>query len=107
METLQDILDDTIKGLNKLLLKTHDPDKETAIRNQRDACFKSWEALIQKNLDDTLPEVNAAIGALKAAQLAIKNAQNDLKKIADVIAKVGVAAQAVDKIANAVIKYVV
>jgi hypothetical protein len=25
METLQDILDDTIKGLNKLLLKTHDP----------------------------------------------------------------------------------
>lgn len=98
METLRGNISDTVNELNKLLLKTTDPEEEGKLRNLRRIYFALWEEVIKQEIDSKTGEFREAIDSLKVARDAAIKAKEDLEKIAEAIDKAVAAAKAVDRI---------
>ena len=98
METLRGTISDTVNELNKLLLKTTDPEEEKKIRQLRRIYFALWEEVIKQEIDNRTPDFKEAIDSLKVAHDAAVQAKEDLQKISEAINRAVAAAKAVDKI---------
>jgi len=98
METLRGNISDTVNELNKLLLKTTDPEEEGKIRKLRRIYFALWEEVIKQEIDSRTHEFKEAIDSLKVAHDAAVQAKEDIAKIAEAINRAVSAAKAVDRI---------
>lgn len=98
METLRGNISDTVNELNKLLIKTTDPEEEEKLRKLRGIYFALWEEVIKQEIDSKTQEFKEAIDSLRAARDAAIQAKENLEKIAEAIDKAVAAAKAVDSI---------
>jgi hypothetical protein len=98
METLRGNISDTVNELNKLLLKTTDPEEEQKIRKLRRIYFSLWEEVIKQEIDSRTHEFKEAIDSLKVAHDAAVQAKEDLQKIPEAIDRAVSAAKAIDRI---------
>jgi hypothetical protein len=98
METLRGNISDTVNELNKLLLKTTDPEEEERLRKLRRIYFALWEEVIKQEIDNRTHEFKEAIDSLKVAHDAAVQAKEDLQKISEAINRAEAAAKAVDRI---------
>ena len=98
METLRGNISDTVNELNKLLLKTTDPEEEGKIGKLRRIYFSLWEEVIKQDIDSRTHEFKEAIDSLKVAHDAAVQAKEDIAKIAEAINRAVSAAKAVDRI---------
>ena len=98
METLRGNISDTVNELNKLLLRTTDPEEEERLRKLRGIYFALWEEVIKQEIDKRTHEFREAIDSLKAAHDAAVQAREDLQKVAEAINRAESAAKAVDRI---------
>jgi hypothetical protein len=100
MVTLRGTLGDAINELNKLLLKTSDPEEEKKIRKLRRIYFALFEEVIKQEIKSGTREFKEAIDALEIAREEAVEAKKDIAKIAEAIKKAVAAARAVDRIVN-------
>ena len=98
METIRSSLSDALNELNKLLLKTKDPDQRKLIRKLRRIYFMLFEEVIKQEIKSNTIEFEEAIDSLQTAKEAAEKAKKDIDKIADAINKATAAAKAIDKI---------
>ena len=98
METLRGNISDTVNELNKLLVKTTDPEEEQKIRKLRRIYFALWEEVIKQEIDSKTQEFKEAIDSLKVAHDAAVQAKKDIEKVAEAINRAVSAAKAVDRI---------
>lgn len=96
--TLRSGISDTVNVLNKLLLKTLDPQEEAIIRKLRRIYFALWEEVIKQEINNKTPAFKDAVEALTIAEQYLEKAQSDIEEIADAINKAVLAAKAVDNI---------
>jgi hypothetical protein len=100
MVTLRGTLGDAINELNKLLLKTSDPEEEKKIRQLRRIYFTLFEEVIMQEINRGTQEFKEAIDSLEIARKEAVEAKKDIAKIAEAINKAIAAAKAVDRIVN-------
>lgn len=98
METIRSNLSDTLNELNKLLLRTKDPEQRRLIRKLRRILFMLFEEVIKQEIKTNTIEFEEAIDSLKIAKESAEKAKKDIDKIAEAINKATAAAKAVDKI---------
>ena len=98
METLRGNISDAVNELNKLLVKTTDPEEEQKIRKLRRIYFALWEEVIKQEIDSKTQEFKEAIDSLKVAHDAAVQAKKDIEKVAEAINRAVSAAKAVDRI---------
>jgi len=98
MVTLRGSIADAINEVNKLLLKTSDPEEQKKIRKLRKIYFALFEAVIIQEINRGTQEFKEAIDALEIARKEAVEAKKDIAKIAEVIKKAVAAAKAVDSI---------
>lgn len=96
--TLRSGISDTVNELNKLLLKTLNPEEEAHLRKLRRIYFALWEEVIKQTIDNRTFEYKDALEALSIAENSLEKAKSDIEGIADAINKAVLAAKAVDKI---------
>jgi DNA-binding transcriptional regulator GbsR (MarR family) len=98
MKTLRESIVNTINELNKLMLKTKDPDEEKKIRKLRKIYFSLLEEVIEQKIKRNTAEFKTALESLEMAYKEAKAAKKDINKIKTAIDKAVSAAKALDKV---------
>jgi uncharacterized UBP type Zn finger protein len=92
---LGDQLSDALTNLTQLIMKTKDPAKKKSLLNQHEQLAGELQILIDKMVDQALPEYAAATAALETANQQAEAAKLDLDKLAASITSM---AKAIDKV---------
>ncbi len=98
MVTLRGSIADAINEVNKLLLKTSDPEEQRKIRKLRKIYVALFEEVIKQEIERGTQEFKEAIDALEIARKEAVEAKKDIARIAEVFKKAVAAAKAVDRI---------
>ncbi|GBC60417.1 hypothetical protein DENIS_1369 [Desulfonema ishimotonii] len=98
MTTLRSSISDTVNDINKLLIRTRDPEHEKRLRRLRRIYFALWEEVIRQEIASNTHEFKEAIEALEEADAAVEAAKQDMENIVKAINKSVSAAKAVDKV---------
>jgi len=92
---LGDQLSDALTNLTQLILKTKDPAKRKRLMEQHEQLAGELQILVDKMVDQALPEYVAATAALEEANLLAEAAKLDLDKLAATITSM---AKAIDQV---------
>lgn len=98
MGTLRGGISDTVNEINKLLLKTQDPEEEKKLRDLRRMYFDLWQRTIRTEIDNRTSEFTDAIRSLNAAHDAAVEAKEKTEKIALAIDRATSAVSVVEKV---------
>jgi len=95
-ESLEEKLSAMLSNITSLIIKTKSKSERTKLTRQQAQIAGQLQVLIDKIVDKTLPEYEAATKALNAANAEAETAKKELDKIAGAIKKF---ASAIDKLA--------
>ena len=101
MDSLRQQLIESIRELSSLLVVTFDEEQEEAIQEHLDQLNKLLDEIVQKPPDSESEVFGAAIEALKSATGKVREAREDIDRVADAIGYMASAAKAVAKVIKA------